>query len=95
MVGHGTISLTSTSLSGNKSNMFDLNYAELSGAVVTKVQPLVAVFIIQKGWFGRINYSYGNKYFGEVSYRRDASSRFHPNHRWGNFLVIRWCMDYL
>jgi len=37
------------------------------------------------GYFGRINYDYDGKYFGSVSYRRDGSSRFHPDNRWGNF----------
>jgi len=37
------------------------------------------------GFFGRINYDYDGRYFGSVSYRRDGSSRFHPDNRWGNF----------
>jgi len=37
------------------------------------------------GYFGRINYDYDGKYFASVSYRRDGSSRFHPDNRWGNF----------
>ena len=35
--------------------------------------------------FGRVNYNYKDTYFGNVSYRRDASSRFHPDKRWGDF----------
>jgi TonB-linked SusC/RagA family outer membrane protein len=42
-----------------------------------------------RGIFGRLNYDYDGKYFGSVSYRRDASSRFHPDHRWGNFWSAR------
>ena len=38
-----------------------------------------------RGYFGRLNYNYDEKYFASVSYRRDASSRFHPDKRWGNF----------
>ena len=38
-----------------------------------------------RGIFGRFNYNFDEKYFGSVSYRRDASSRFHPDNRWGNF----------
>ncbi|MBO5084311.1 MAG: TonB-dependent receptor [Bacteroidaceae bacterium] len=38
-----------------------------------------------RGILGRFNYNYDEKYFGSVSYRRDASSRFHPDNRWGNF----------
>jgi TonB-linked SusC/RagA family outer membrane protein len=30
-------------------------------------------------------YDYDNRYFAQASYRRDASSRFHPDNRWGNF----------
>ncbi len=41
-----------------------------------------------RGFFGRINYDYDHKYFGSFSYRRDASSRFHPDHRWGNFFSV-------
>ena len=36
-----------------------------------------------KGFFGRVNYSYNDTYFGNVSYRRDASSRFAPENRLG------------
>ena len=38
-----------------------------------------------RGFFGRLNYDYAEKYFISGSYRRDASSRFHPDNRWGNF----------
>ncbi|MDE6651068.1 MAG: SusC/RagA family TonB-linked outer membrane protein, partial [Paramuribaculum sp.] len=41
-----------------------------------------------RGFFGRVNYDYNETYFGSVSYRRDASSRFHPDNRWGNFWSI-------
>ncbi|HMR92426.1 MAG TPA: SusC/RagA family TonB-linked outer membrane protein, partial [Chitinophagaceae bacterium] len=36
-------------------------------------------------YLSRINYSYDNKYYLDLSYRRDASSRFSPKSRWGNF----------
>jgi TonB-linked SusC/RagA family outer membrane protein len=38
-----------------------------------------------QGIFGRVNYSFRDTYFANFSYRRDASSRFHPDNRWGNF----------
>ena len=38
-----------------------------------------------EGFFFRGQYDYDQKYFGSLSFRRDASSRFDPNHRWGNF----------
>lgn len=37
------------------------------------------------GWLGTINYSYDDRYFGDVSYRFDASSRFGADKRWAPF----------
>jgi TonB-linked SusC/RagA family outer membrane protein len=39
-------------------------------------------------YFSRLNYDLSNKYFVELSYRRDASSRFAPESRWGNFYSV-------
>ena len=41
-----------------------------------------------RAYIGRLNYNYDNKYYFGASYRRDASSRFHPDNRWGNFFSI-------
>lgn len=38
-----------------------------------------------ESFIARARYNYDNKYFVEGSYRRDGSSRFHKDHRWGNF----------
>ena len=38
-----------------------------------------------EGFFFRGQYDYDQKYFASLSFRRDASSRFDPDHRWGNF----------
>ena len=38
-----------------------------------------------RGAFGRLTYNWAEKYYLSGSYRRDASSRFHPDNRWGNF----------
>lgn len=37
------------------------------------------------GFFGRINYNYGEKYLAEVNLRYDGSSRFASGKRWGFF----------
>lgn len=36
-------------------------------------------------FFGRANFSYNNKYLLTLTYRRDGSSRFDKEYRWGNF----------
>lgn len=38
-----------------------------------------------RSWFGRIVYTYADRYLIQANIRRDASSRFHKDHRWGNF----------
>jgi TonB-linked SusC/RagA family outer membrane protein len=39
----------------------------------------------REGYLSRINYGYDSKYYLDLSYRRDASSRFAKGTRWGNF----------
>ena len=36
-------------------------------------------------YFGRVSYNYDERYMGEVTLRRDASSRFGPDNKWGTF----------
>ena len=36
-------------------------------------------------FFGRINYTFANKYFAQAVIRREGSSRFGANNKWGNF----------
>ncbi len=40
------------------------------------------------GYFGRINYVYDNRYLINASFRRDASSVFGINSKWGNFPAV-------
>lgn len=39
-------------------------------------------------FFGNLEYNYNNKYYGSASIRRDASSRFSPDARWGTFWSV-------
>lgn len=41
-----------------------------------------------ESYLARGRYNYDQKYFGEVSFRRDGSSRFAKKNRWGNFWSI-------
>ena len=41
-----------------------------------------------EGYFGRLNYNYNNKYFLSTSARRDGSSVFNSDVRWGNFYSV-------
>lgn len=48
-----------------------------------------------EGYFSRINYDFNEKYFASFSLRRDGSSKFNEDVRWGNFLAISgaWRLD--
>ena len=38
-----------------------------------------------ESYLARARYNYDERYFFDASWRRDGSSRFHPDNRWGNF----------
>lgn len=45
-----------------------------------------------ESYLGRLNYNYDNKYLLSGTFRRDGSSNFGPENRWGNFpsLSVAW-----
>ena len=85
MLGHEYYRTRYYYLTASKNNMFSVFNDELAGAVNTDTMNSYTTDYNVEGWFGRVQYNYDNKYFGSLSYRRDASSRFHPDYRWGNF----------
>ena len=42
----------------------------------------------KEGYFSRLNYNYDNLYYLTLSYRRDGSSRFAKERRWGDFYSL-------
>ena len=82
-------------LGANKSNIFSISNTELVGAVTNGSATSYTTDYNVEGYFGRAQYNFDNKYFASASYRRDASSRFHPDHRWGNFYSFggAWIMS--
>ena len=41
-----------------------------------------------ESWLSRFNYDFADKYYFSASYRRDGSSRFHKDFRWGDFWSV-------
>jgi TonB-linked SusC/RagA family outer membrane protein len=85
MLGHEYYRNRYYFLYGYKSNQFSVHNTELAGAVVLGSTSSYTTDYNTEGYFGRAQYNYDNKYFASMSYRRDASSHFDPDHRWGNF----------
>ena len=72
-------------LYAGKSNQFDPTNTELAGAITDKSGNSYITDYNTEGYFGRFMYDYDGRYHVSGSYRRDASSRFHPDNRWGDF----------
>jgi TonB-linked SusC/RagA family outer membrane protein len=86
LVGHESYMSYNYSLSATRSKMFSIDNSELSGAVVDGESSSSSKSMYNnEGYLGRFQYDYANRIFFNASYRRDASSRFHPDNRWGNF----------
>ncbi len=85
MAGHESNWQKSYYLSADKTQMFSPDNKELAGAVVTGTMDSYTSEYNNEGWIVRAMYNYDEKYFLDGYYRRDGSSRFHPDHRWGNF----------
>jgi len=60
----------------------------LAGAIINSDTDSDRQDYNSEGYFLRAQYDYDEKYFGSFSVRRDASSRFHPDHRWGTFYSL-------
>ena len=86
LVGHESYDYRTYGLSAEKSKMFAYDYTELSGLVVDRASASSSMAQYNnEGYFARAQYDYDQRVYVSASYRRDASSKFHPDHRWGNF----------
>ncbi len=85
MIGHESYRSTYYYLYASKSNVLNPDNTELAGAITEVGSNSYTTDYNTEGYFGRVQYDFAEKYFVSGSYRRDASSRFHPDHRWGDF----------
>jgi TonB-linked SusC/RagA family outer membrane protein len=60
--------------------------------LVATASPVTALSYFREkalsSYFSRLNYDYKGKYYASASFRRDGSSVFGPENRWGNFWSI-------
>jgi TonB-linked SusC/RagA family outer membrane protein len=87
LVGHENYTYKYEYLYAQKSGAVDYwGYQELSGYLSSPYIPSSSTTEYNtEGYISQVMYDYDNRYFAQASYRRDASSRFHPDNRWGNF----------
>ena len=85
LIGHETYDRTWSSLSGSKRKLYNPESEEISSGILNPQAYSNTGEYFVEGYLSRLQYDYQSKYFASASYRRDGSSRFHPDHRWGNF----------
>ncbi len=93
MVGYESYSLNLEQAEAIGYNLFLPNSWVVSNTIDNRNGSGSVKTYATRGIFGRANYTYDSKYFGSVSYRRDASSRFAKGHRWGDFWSLSAAWD--
>ena len=88
LLGHEIKSDSNYLMLGEMTNFVDPNNSDFANAVVYQNLTSHTTEYFLQGIFGRAEYNYANKYYLSASYRMDASSRFAPDKRWGDFWSV-------
>ena len=88
LVGHEYYKLTRKYLTATGEGGFSPEIPELNAFANKKDNGSYQLDYNVEGFFGRAQYNYDEKYFASASYRRDGSSRFAKENRWGNFWSV-------
>ena len=95
LLGHENYNLVSNSLDGSRSQqILDGNYELINFTTTTNLTSQYDLRRVE-GFFSRLNYDYDSKYFVSFSARRDGSSKFIQDKRWGTFYSASaaWRLD--
>jgi TonB-linked SusC/RagA family outer membrane protein len=86
LAGYESYENTVKGLSGSNKQIYNPDIAELNNTIfdIPSVASNTSHYVT-KGFLSRVQYDFQEKIFLSMSYRRDASSRFAPERRWGNF----------
>jgi len=95
LLGHENYNLVSNTLDGSRSQqILDGNYELINFTTTTNLTSQYDIRRVE-GFFSRLNYDFDSKYFLSVSARRDGSSKFYTDKRWGTFYSASaaWRLD--
>ena len=93
LAGYEIFNYSVSSLSGTKTKLFNPDMAEVSNAILDPSTSSSSSYYSTQGFLAQAKYDYDNKYYVSASYRRDASSRFAPGKRWGDFWSVGAAWD--
>lgn len=90
LAGTEAISRTYNNFGASRSTFFstDLNYMFLGAGEKDQTNYGDGNVANTASYFGRLNYDYKGIYLAEATFRRDGSSVFGSNSRWGNFPAV-------
>ncbi len=85
MVGYNQMYYNYYDFSASKLGLVDYTITNLGSALLPTTTSGTEYDYSMRSYFGRLNYSYDNKYLLEGNMRYDGVSRFSPDSRWGLF----------
>ena len=88
LLGHETKNDHTKYLYGHMTNFADPNNPEFANAAQYQDLTSYTSEYALEGYFAKGEYNYGNRYYFTASIRRDGSSRFHKDNRWGTFWSV-------
>ena len=91
--GYENFHYITSSISGSQQKLFNADVAEISNAILSPSAASSTDYYTHQGFFLQGKYDFASRYYVSASYRRDASSRFAPEHRWGNFWSVGAAWD--
>lgn len=88
LVGYESYDYNDEMLTGVGYNLYLPFSWAINNTIDNKVPYGNVIKYATRGIFGRVNYTFDNRYFFSGSIRRDASSCFAPGHQWGTFWSV-------
>ena len=95
LLGHEIKSDNGRYMAGEMTNFADPNNPEFANAAQYQNLNSYTYEYALEGYFAKAEYNYKDRYYFNSSIRRDGSSRFHKDNRWGTFWAIgaAWRMN--
>ena len=85
LVGYDGYDYQFNTVQASGQNLYNPDMPYVDNAIDNRIGYGSADFYQTQGIIARVNYNYNDTYFANASFRRDGSSRFSPDNRWGNF----------
>ena len=88
MIGHENFKYEFQTLSASKTKFFEPTIPEFDNAITMENMGSYTEAHAIESYLGRINYDFADTYYLSASVRRDGSSVFHKDNRWGTFWSV-------